>query len=1107
MTPSDAITPNLWSIARQRLTISEEDQLAKAAIDDNTLSQGLLEWVQEKQKQCNGRRWTFKRSNKQEVVIGVIFEKIARWLQKFKEIGDVATQYDPVHAALPWAGVRMLLQIAINDVEALATLADGIETISSLITRCAILENIHLAPHHYPLPKAHTMLQDGLVSLYAAILAWLSAAGMHYDKRTIRRWLRSFLSSGPTLTLISQEQRKVSELATSLHDQLASTTARAVDSLDISFNSLMTMLRDLQQPMAHVAGTLIRIDESLEAKQRQQLVEWLSVTRHQHVHQNVRRGFIENTGKWLLQKKEYTECHYNIMASILMQLAFSGSGRGVHHLLWDAFSRRVKDAQGLDPTPLNVEDCQNLIIVITDDCPVTIIIDGLDESKGDVRDLLDAFQHIMDRSQNSVKLFISSREDTPVKDHLQGAKAIRITRVENGKDISTFIETKVKAAVQYKRLLRGKVSPGLEMRVTQRLTEGSGEMFLWASLNLQQLCGPEFEVEADVVEALEALRSPLTLLQTLEQIYQHVQRYESNGKQIANTDIVLSTLNRKMEGLDTNLIHNLCRGFVNCENVTGSFAFAHESIREFLRGKDEFCTPRLHGLAFSLCLRCLSERYDTFGDTQIVSSNKTPAPASKAFQPSVHESEDRPVDGVTNAFWPYAVFFWLRHYAKMSRDSQESANPDTLEFVFGRKGLRLLMWQKEMLRLLERLKQEEDVMSNITLLREMSSLDADHHLAIFIASIYGIRTILEKLERENADLNWCEQKNQGASSLYLSSVYGQDDVLSHLLIRGVNPNLVGGRFRLPIQAAAFRGHPSTVGILLMNGADPLLDGHFPTALHAAFAGGHESVIRLLVSNDACHTAEQLGSLIQEGFNYGRHETVVSLLRRYFTNEMKLKEVQDEAITGVGGALQATIYGTKNEAGILYLLEKIPDIDEPGGLFGNALQAACFAGSAQWVRLLLERGADPNSIGYCGSALRAASFGGHDEVVRLLLERGATLGPEKKDALEVCALRDHLSTLEILITHFQLAETSDYNECKRQFGAAMRTARRENRYQMVDFMLENGAGYLRRDTLEDAAVGGGGRRWAYGGYSSNPFFDIFIDDTTTVADRLQGGSQK
>jgi hypothetical protein len=40
-----------------------------------------------------------------------LFGKVIKWIDLFKQVRDTAVQYDPVHAALPWAGVRFLLQV------------------------------------------------------------------------------------------------------------------------------------------------------------------------------------------------------------------------------------------------------------------------------------------------------------------------------------------------------------------------------------------------------------------------------------------------------------------------------------------------------------------------------------------------------------------------------------------------------------------------------------------------------------------------------------------------------------------------------------------------------------------------------------------------------------------------------------------------------------------------------------------------------------------------------------------------------------------------------------------------------------------------------------
>jgi hypothetical protein len=41
-------------------------------------------------------------------------EKIIFWIDRFKDVGDNAVQYDPGHAALPWAAIRFILQAAVN---------------------------------------------------------------------------------------------------------------------------------------------------------------------------------------------------------------------------------------------------------------------------------------------------------------------------------------------------------------------------------------------------------------------------------------------------------------------------------------------------------------------------------------------------------------------------------------------------------------------------------------------------------------------------------------------------------------------------------------------------------------------------------------------------------------------------------------------------------------------------------------------------------------------------------------------------------------------------------------------------------------------------------
>jgi len=51
-------------------------------------------------------KWGDKEIDMQETA-----DRLVGWITKFKEVGDIAVQYDPVHAALPWAGVRFILLV------------------------------------------------------------------------------------------------------------------------------------------------------------------------------------------------------------------------------------------------------------------------------------------------------------------------------------------------------------------------------------------------------------------------------------------------------------------------------------------------------------------------------------------------------------------------------------------------------------------------------------------------------------------------------------------------------------------------------------------------------------------------------------------------------------------------------------------------------------------------------------------------------------------------------------------------------------------------------------------------------------------------------------
>ena len=105
---------NLWTKAYDKLPIEYKQDLGYMGNTDSdnpekldALKQ-LLEHAMEAQRENTASQWKVKWGSR-EINVREKAEKLMSWITKFKEIGDIVVQYDPVHAALPWAGIRSIL--------------------------------------------------------------------------------------------------------------------------------------------------------------------------------------------------------------------------------------------------------------------------------------------------------------------------------------------------------------------------------------------------------------------------------------------------------------------------------------------------------------------------------------------------------------------------------------------------------------------------------------------------------------------------------------------------------------------------------------------------------------------------------------------------------------------------------------------------------------------------------------------------------------------------------------------------------------------------------------------------------------------------------------
>jgi len=118
-----AEAPSLWSRAFKGGELPSERELTKqerktledidiSQTDTSQIASALGTMTKGIVNGKKGKNWKFQFKG-EDIVMGDIGMKILHWIDRFKQIGDIIVQYDPVHAALPWAGFRFLLKVGL----------------------------------------------------------------------------------------------------------------------------------------------------------------------------------------------------------------------------------------------------------------------------------------------------------------------------------------------------------------------------------------------------------------------------------------------------------------------------------------------------------------------------------------------------------------------------------------------------------------------------------------------------------------------------------------------------------------------------------------------------------------------------------------------------------------------------------------------------------------------------------------------------------------------------------------------------------------------------------------------------------------------------------
>ncbi|RFU26917.1 hypothetical protein B7463_g9416, partial [Scytalidium lignicola] len=367
---------SLGSELRSILTINQHR-------DRRVILESVLFEAREKRKQCLAKRWKIMKRNGDIIVLRDVFEKIIKWVDKFKAVGDAAINSAPTYASIPWGVVSMLIKSSINDNEIFAAMIDGLERVTNVMARYAIFEDVYLRQQ----TMASNHLKSSMIALYASILTFLARSYKYFGQNTAKRMVKSALgqsSSDIQEPLDEVEKRQVEVDRTAqlvgmeiLHmtstgmGSLNNTTGRMASQLELLSSSLVALqqgqvkvqdtftmreaIDSIMGPTQRLLERLHRYDDFLTRESRDDIFDWLSPVRYRVHHLTERQDRLLESGQWLFQSEMFRSWQNSSISGTLWLHGMPGCGKSklASAVIDDELKRRaVSKSTDSEPAPI-----------------------------------------------------------------------------------------------------------------------------------------------------------------------------------------------------------------------------------------------------------------------------------------------------------------------------------------------------------------------------------------------------------------------------------------------------------------------------------------------------------------------------------------------------------------------------------------------------------------------------------------------------------------------------------------------------------------------------------------------------------------------------------
>ncbi|KIW26216.1 uncharacterized protein PV07_09329 [Cladophialophora immunda] len=473
-------------------------------------------------------------------------EKVVRWVKKFEAVGDIASTADPIHAGLPWAGIKFILRVTTSSFEERAALILGMETSWEMINRLQVYMDFRLH-----IPQSMEEHFDGTLlplqtSLVAFLLRAIKKLGQGGSGKNLLKamWrseeVRDFDKKCESLV------KKVEDAAQVCHRELSrkgrEDVVKQLERIQGSIDDIAQFKLGLDKIQTVVEG----IWKSMERGKRGEILTWISEDSADARHQRTRNR-VRDTCDWILAEEPFKDWKFvgagkTFLTSRVIDDIHSSirDDQALAYFYCDKFDTTLTGDRILrcfvkqlaTPKEIKMSSTPRLPgYTKTGRAEVFLVLDGFDECDSSTRDeISDAFEAL--RVDGRIWIFVSGRPDMGT--YLPSPRAeIAIEQRKTMVDIEKFITSQIEISQTRSPPKRAGqlLKEGSELRklVEKSILDKSDGMFQWAALQMNQILN--LKAIRDIEAQLK--KFPRGLTSAYDAIFEKIENLDGDQPRIA----------------------------------------------------------------------------------------------------------------------------------------------------------------------------------------------------------------------------------------------------------------------------------------------------------------------------------------------------------------------------------------------------------------------------------------------------------------------------------------------------------------------------------------------------------------------------------------------